>query len=755
MWLLNHTTARRFEVDMLKRIGFRENFLPKSFPQDIHFRSASIDFSEDATLSIPASDLAVLNETNWYSEPSRDAWDTANRHFDLLFFMMWPPLLRSLSDHFRGAAIMRAYGLSKDTSYSALISEAAGGLRTAENMGRRFWLGTAYDRLAELESPWLQKREVYLPLGLQDCRVSDCWTGKDAKIYFVCPDIEGNSYYTGIYREFKKQFAGFPYAVGGDQGLATTDPHVLGFVPEEQHQENMRKFRVMFYPSREPNQIHYHPFEAIRAGMPLVFMSGGMLDRRGDCALPGCCRDYDQARDKIRRILAGDRKLSEDIRASQPILLEKLCPKALEPPWKTGLDCVLTELDSLRKHQPPFRRHRVAIIVPVPYRGGTLRSAKLLAEAVSTGSRESGEEVEVVLAYNSQVGDTPGETVGDKWEAGLPSFIAPRTIRWERLGAQSALRAMKYAGHTNWTPAEPAYMVPDDRTHNLLDCDLWMVVSDRLEAPLLPIRPYVMIVFDYVQRYNSQFPSGADTSFLAAARSAKKVLVTTRFTELDAIAYAGLSGEKVIRVPMLVPHVESWKQVPVAAPDSYFLWTTNLASHKNHCNALCALDEYYRLLDGKFDCCVTGVETDRLLNGGSPHLDSLRHFVASRPELTGKLRILGELPDNLYQMKLSAASFLWHPASIDNGTLAVVEAAALGVPALSSRYPAMEEMNEQFKLHLTWMESSQPSDMANRLKWMEEHACQIRAELPTAEELAAQTVMRNAAAYWSVIRECL
>jgi glycosyltransferase involved in cell wall biosynthesis len=106
-------------------------------------------------------------------------------------------------------------------------------------------------------------------------------------------------------------------------------------------------------------------------------------------------------------------------------------------------------------------------------------------------------------------------------------------------------------------------------------------------------------------------------------------------------------------------------------------------------------------------------------------------------------------------MKLASASFLWHPASIDNGTLAVVEAAALGVPALSSRYPAMEEMNEQFKLHLTWMESSQPSDMANRLKWMEEHACQIRAELPTAEELAAQTVMRNAAAYWSVIRECL
>jgi hypothetical protein len=53
------------------------------------------------------------------------------------------------------------------------------------------------------------------------------------------------------------------------------------------------------------------------------------------------------------------------------------------------------------------------------------------------------------------------------------------------------------------------------------------------------------------------------------------------------------------------------------------------------------------------------------------------------------------------------------------------------------------------------MESSQPSDMAYRLKWMEDHASQMREELPTMDELAAQTVTRNAAAYWSAIRECL
>ena len=53
MWLLNHGTARKFEVPMLKRIGFSEVFLPKKTPADISFRSGSVEFSEDQHLTIP------------------------------------------------------------------------------------------------------------------------------------------------------------------------------------------------------------------------------------------------------------------------------------------------------------------------------------------------------------------------------------------------------------------------------------------------------------------------------------------------------------------------------------------------------------------------------------------------------------------------------------------------------------------------------------------------------------------------------
>ena len=57
----------------------------------------------------------------------------------------------------------------------------------------------------------------------------------------------------------------------------------------------------MYYHSTEPDHIHYHPFEAVRAGMPLVFMAGGMLDRLGGIDLPGRSKPPKEARQKIER----------------------------------------------------------------------------------------------------------------------------------------------------------------------------------------------------------------------------------------------------------------------------------------------------------------------------------------------------------------------------------------------------------------------------------------------------------------------
>ncbi len=752
MWLLNHFTAREFEVAMLEQLGFTEIFLPKSFPQEVGSRSTSVDYSRDATLSIPADDLAVLNAADWYHGPGRDTWDVANKHFDLLFFVaQYPSIFRSVSNHFRGAAILRGYGLGGQISYAELVKLCTGGRRTVENMGRRFWLGAAYEHLAANEPLWLRERAVWLPVGLHDCRLTDAWNGSISKIFFVCPEILGNPYYQNVYRNFKEQLGDLSHVVGGAQSLAVNDPNVLGFVSGEQHRRNMRELRVMFYHSTELNHVHYHPFEAVRAGMPLVFLAGGMLDRLGGIGLPGRCKDYKEARAKLRRILASDRKLIEDIRASQLRLLDEMQPQKLEPVWRHGLTRVLTELEASRlRPSIPARPSRIAVILPVAYRGGTLRTAKLLAQALWTGSRQSGEDAEVIFAYPEV-----HQEMRDRWDDDLPLSISRRTIRWQALDPVAASRAMRYAGHSGWVPSAASYLAPDDGIQQLYDCDLWIFVSDRLDAPLLPVRPYALVVYDYLQRYVRLFPTGTDEPFLAAARAAERVLVTTRFTEQDALAYAGVPKEKVVRVPMLAPEFPSAECVSSDAGAPYFLWTTNFGPHKNHYNAMSALRDYYELLNGRFDCRVSGVDTGNLLKSHLPHLKSLAAMVSDSRLLSKRLRLLGEIQDALYRRQLANAAFLWHPARIDNGTFSVVEAAHMGVPSLSSKYPAMEEIDRQFGLNLTWMDATQPNRMARQLKWMEEHVRSVRDHLPSETDLAQHGVERVACEYWRALRECL
>lgn len=748
MWLLNHSTARRFDVAMLRRIGVSEIFLPKSFPDEISFRSASVDHSLDATLSIPAEDLAILNAADWHRCPGREAWEVANRHFDILFFMAHHlEMLEEVSAHFRGIAIWRAFGLDVSLTYTRLISYGSGGLASLERMGRRFRFGAAYAHLPQVEGGFIQDHAVYLPLGLDDPEPrTEAWHGSDQTVFFVCPELGFNPYYRDIYERFISDFGDLPHKIGGAQPIVVDDPDVLGYVESAVYERNMREFRVMFYHSREPNHVHYHPFEAVRAGMPLVFMSGGLLDRLGGLGLPGRCETVAQARGKLQALLAGDTALSERIRSSQVRLLDAMRPDHCEPFWREGFRRILDEMDAERRARaarPPVavQRKRIAVIMPLAYGGGTLRAAKLVAEAVWRGSEEWGEAVDVVFAYPDDA------RYSDESLEDLPAEIARRSFAWTTLGAQTAQRAMHLGGHA-WQPSYPWYLVPDDGMQRFGDCDLWLFVSDRVSQPLLPLRPYVTMVFDYIQRYVEVVDAGASAAFIRFANEAKRVLVTTRFTEADALQYAGIPARKLCRVPMLVPSMtlpEVLRCCEEEAP--YFLWTTNATPHKNQVNALRALQIYYNELGGGLRCKVTGVNTRDLLD---------RYADAGQSSALGeRLALPGELNDHEYRATLAGAAFLWHPALVDNGTLSVVEAAQLGVPALSSDYPAMREIDAQFGLNLEWMDVRSPRGMAERLRWMEDHHRESASRLPGAGRLSQQALPELAGEYWRVLRECL
>ncbi len=756
MWLLNHTGARRFEIPMLKRLGITEIFLPKRYPNDPGFRTASIDFSEDANLTIPEDELKILNSADWYDNLDPAAIAIANRYFRLAFFIMHRPgILKALSTGFNGALIWRAYGLSADMGYGKSLEyyfDAGTAPRLIRLLGSRFWFGEAYSHLHESEPTYLRDRSIFLPAGLPAGKPSDEWTGADRKVLFVCPDIGINPYYESIYRSFIEDFFGLPYVISGAQPIRIKDPHVVGFVPADLYRRNMRQMRTMYYHSTEPNHVHYHPFEAVQIGMPLVFMGGGLLDKFGGEQLPGRCRSVREARAKITRLLDNDRPLIEDIRATQPRLLEAMRFETLEPAWRKGLDRVLDGLNqkNLATLSTVRKTRRIAVILPEPYRGGTLVGAKLLAKAIQYGSNLRGERADVVFAHLDDTKTYRNDDFDD-----LTSGIAIRPFVWLRMPREQAQRAVTLAG-INSTLSGDEYICPDDGIQQFLDCDLWVFVSDRLSRPVLPIRPYVLMVYDYLQRYFDILEPSINAAVTAAARRAALVLVTTEFTRRDAIQFAGVDEHKLVQVPMLAP--EPNNRVTKQAPEEgkrYFVWSTNLAPHKNHDVSFEALALYYNSLNGAMECRVTGVNTKEFLQFSNGVLGSERSPAVARSLLKKRVKILGEVRYEAYLRQLSGATFLWHTSRLDNGTFAMIEAAHFGVPTLSSDYPAIREEAAQFGLQPEWIDQVDPRAMAQQLKRMENEGQAARDRMPTFDKLAENSVENLAPAYWKAIRECL
>ena len=160
-------------------------------------------------------------------------------------------------------------------------------------------------------------------------------------MFFVCPNIQQIDYYQRIYRDFKEQLGDIPHWISGRQDLpgaentfTNDDASVLGYVSREQFDRLLRVCVCMFYHSREPRHLHYHPLEAIVAGLPLIFLSGGLLESLGGADQPGCCRDYAEARCKIQRLRRGDNDLRQMIQNSQQKILQYFEPAYCESIWR-------------------------------------------------------------------------------------------------------------------------------------------------------------------------------------------------------------------------------------------------------------------------------------------------------------------------------------------------------------------------------------------------------------------------------------
>lgn len=337
-WLISHTTLRDAEVPILRQLGY-EVYTNKVLPTGEDYRSGSTDFSWDDDSTLPSDVLNAVNTHNFYqSELNDEISDTLNTYFGTIICAAYPLLLRQLAKWYRGRILVRVFGREHPLTYGDYITQFAQGWlwRQLWSIQHRFWVASCYEQIPPYEESFLRQRSVILPLALpnRNLRQRDLWVGGDRRVFFVCPSIHtAPNYYGKIYSRFVEHFGDLPYVVGGAQPIPVANPNVTGFLTEEQFTNYLVELRVMYYHSREPRHLHYHPLEAIAIGMPVVYLRGGLMEYYDTGDRAGACETEADAHEKLTRILNGDPELVAAIQTSQRTILKEFLPEYNLDAW--------------------------------------------------------------------------------------------------------------------------------------------------------------------------------------------------------------------------------------------------------------------------------------------------------------------------------------------------------------------------------------------------------------------------------------
>jgi hypothetical protein len=227
----------------------------------------------------------------------------------------------------------------------------------------------------------------------------------------------------------------------------------------------------MFYHSRLPRHIHYHPLEAICYGMPVVYMQQGMLGQLTNRKLPGACETIAEARAKVERLIdKQDPYLSKQICEAQTEIYHLFTKEYALDRWNKDLVQGILE-----KPIPATQRNGLLGVLPLANHSSIHQRCKHVIEA-------SGQ------CLRFRLGSL------DKWSSrSQTSSMMP--FAWKTISNQQLRYVQRLSGYAQ-PCSEPVALIPDDGVCDFMDCDAWIIVGDRCCAPIAPIKPYI---FYYTQ----------------------------------------------------------------------------------------------------------------------------------------------------------------------------------------------------------------------------------------------------------------
>jgi hypothetical protein len=207
---------------------------------------------------------------------------------------------------------------------------------------------------------------------------------------------------------------------------------------------------------------------------------------------------------------------------------------------------------------------RIAIIGGVSRQASERACLMGVAAAFGDGARLRGMPVRFVLAVTLQDPD-------DDDEIGMPI----RGWAWEALDEQACRRALFYAGGCRATESRltaGTHVVVDDGIRHLCDCDAWIFADPRSPAPVLPLRPFLLVVGDDLHHVTGGLAAEELRVVGRNLAAARVVLVWSEEMQRDVIDFYRVQPDRVRLVPRPAVCVDEPAIAAAGGPEAGFVW---------------------------------------------------------------------------------------------------------------------------------------------------------------------------------------
>ena len=708
----------------------------------------------DLCSSINAVDREKLDKVDFYTTYlSKDIINLLNEYFDIIFIDVFSDCFNSIALEFKKQIVIVPYSTEyKNMTCSEAIIKVRGTqiYNYIQQNGDRFWLGS-FGLDVSKEKKFLQSHVINLPLLFSDENGNSIISKEHEELLFICPEIKVDKRYRQLYEKAKKNIKVNSVVLGGKQSQNIN----TSWRQDCEALDEVWKYKFLLY----YNNNYYlddYVLNAMKQGVVVIHIGNGILPSIG--CKQGLCQDTRTALRLYCKILK-NKKLFEKIIFEQNEVIESMSgDKAI----LLLHDAFGKLVDYNKKNHIEDNEKKLAVLIPAEYRGGVLEYSINLVKALKRGSDLQGGKWKFVLGYL----DSPVYEDEDGFNALRDEGIEIRPYKWEEF-AQRRLQQMYDILDFAETANIKSKFMPNDNIRFFEDCDRFLFTSNHMPMDLQIMKPYYVILHDYIERYYSDEEPQIPFSIL---RKALCCFTTSEIVREDAVQYAGIAYEKIKLLPLFFNAVRGIDKVE-ANKKEYFIWPTNISKHKNHIKMLRALRKYYTA-GGKLKCYMTGSATQKFLldedepvyidsdsknakNNNREKLESkvdlkkrseknyilkVRKIIENDPYLKKNIIIKGELPYDEYTELMEAAAFMIHPGQADNGNGAAFIAAMLNVPILSNRYGAMESIDRNLNLNMVFFDVGKLDEIKETLLYAETNQVKLREKMPNYETLLKHTI---------------